>query len=141
MALIVELGAPTTDANTYATEAELDTYLSDRGYSISATKEPLLIRAFDFMAGLSWLADHDYAYTVKTAHKNAQCEIAYRMSLGLDPSAQPVADVKRTKVDVIETEFFNSSRRSTSQSILRQMPQAYALLKPLLRTNETLLRA
>lgn len=144
MALIIELGAPTENANSYVTVAEFDAYLALRGYTVSVDKEPLLVKAFDFMQTLDWLSDQSWrssgyylvdprvrqAYTIYPAHKNGQCEIAYRMSLGVDPGAEPDQLVKREKVDVLETEYFGGNSKSTGLSLLLSMPIAYGILKP-----------
>jgi len=155
MALVIELGAPTTGANTYVTVAEFDTYLTDRGYTVTADKEPLLIKTFDFMQTLDWLEDNSfyrnsfgwfdprikYAYTIYPAHKNGQCEIAYRMSLGVDPGAEPDQLVKREKVDVLETEYFGGNSKGSAISLLLSMPIAYGILKDHLVTSPYLQRA
>lgn len=130
--LIIQTGTPlVANANSYATEAELDAYLLLRGYTVTADKEPLLVRSYDFMSGLNWNVDHSEAYEVLESHKSAQCEIAYRFSLGLDSAATPTASVKRKKVDVLETEYFSNTSRSTPSSFLNSMPQAASFLKGL----------
>jgi len=142
MALIIEDGTLVDGANSYITTAELTTYLTDRGYTDPTTPEPLCIRAFDYMAGLDWIADHSQSYDVLNAHKNAQSEIAYRFSLGLDPSAVPTPSVKRKKIDILETEFFSNPSRSTPYLFLKSIPQAHAYLKDLiLSSNRVLGRA
>jgi len=137
MTLIIETGAIVTGSNSYITEAEFSTYLTDRGYTVTATVEPLLIRSFDYMGGLNWILDHDYAYTVTAKMKRAQCEIAYRFSTGLDPFAQPEAGVKSEAVDVIRTEYFGSSAGRTGTAFLSYMPQAKAYLKDLIYPSDT----
>ena len=64
MALIVENGAMTRKANTYAALAEADAWLGARGFAswpqpsvdqeIIARKEAALIRATDYLNGLGW---------------------------------------------------------------------------------------
>ena len=129
MALTIETGAPLTGADSYATESEYSTYLADYGYTASGTPEVLLRRAFRFMQSLDWLLDHDYYYTVETPHKNGQCEIAYRLAQGADDAAEPSQAVKRKRIDVIDTEFFAGSSKSTSPAFLVSMPAAYGILK------------
>lgn len=56
MALIVEDGSGKTDSNSYATVAELDSYASLRGITLTAAddsaKEVLLIKAMDYLESL-----------------------------------------------------------------------------------------
>ncbi len=141
MALIIELGAPTASANTYATEAQLDAYMLLRAYTIAADKEVLLVKAFDFMQTLNWIYDHKYSYTIEPEFISGQCEIAYRLSLGADAAIQQDAAVKRSKVDVIEVEFFGGTSKTTPNSFLRSMPQAHGILKPFLNPSNVLQRA
>lgn len=124
MTLVIEDGSLVDGANSYITAAELTTYMTDRGYSITVDAEPYIIRAFDYMLGLDWIEDHSEAYTVTDNMKKAQCEIAYRLSAGLDPSSKPAESVKRKQVDTLSVEYFSSSNGKTGGSFLDYMPQA-----------------
>ena len=132
MTIIIETGAPVDGANSYITEAELTTYLTDRGYAVPDTPKPLMIRAFDYMSSLNWNDSHTEPYTVTTGHKNANCEIVYRFSLGSDPSAAPSKSIKRKKVAELETEYFSNASKGTPTAILNTMPQAKAYLNGLI---------
>lgn len=131
MAIAIEDGTIVAGANSYITTAELDSYLNDRGYSIEEGQEAFLIRAFDMIAGLNLNFDASSPYTVTQNLKNGQAEIAYRISLGVNPSGTPKSgSVKREKVDSLEIEYFSSKAPSiSSDDFIKQMPQAYSLLK------------
>jgi len=134
MALIIETGEIVDGANSYVEVVEFEQYLSDRGYSLAGASEPLLIRSFDYMQGLTWCDDHASAYAVTQNMKNAQCEIAYRMDQGFDPAkVVPAQNVKREKVDVLETEYFEGGGVSATfdESIIH-LAQAYSYIKDLL---------
>ena len=128
MPLVIEDGSP-NGGNSYITPAELSTFLSDRGYPAIAGSTTVLIRAYDFMRGLPWCDDHSEAYDVTDNMKTAQCEIAYRVSSGADPSATPEQSVKRKKIDVLEKEFFSGRNIKNSMDLLKNMPFAYSLLE------------
>lgn len=134
MTLIIEDGSLVTNANSYITEAELTQYAVDRGYTLTGTLEPFLIRSFDFMSGLSWCTPHTAAYTVTQAIKSAQAEVAYRISVGVDPSATPSSGgIKREKVDVLEVEYFDAPAVvSNPDDFLKTIPTAYAFIKDLI---------
>lgn len=132
MPLVIETGAPTPGANTYVDAIEFSQYLTDRGYEVPDVIDPFLIRAFDLMACLDWIADHSEAYLVFDSHKRGQCEIAYRISLGADEGATQSAPVKREKVDVLEVEYFNNSSIESATDFLKTMPTAERFLKGLI---------
>ena len=133
MALLIEDGSVVAGADSYADTADLSSYLTDRGYEAIANQEPMLRRAYDFMKGLNWCDDHTQPFVVDTDLVNGQCEIAYRFSLGFDPSETISGDkVKREKVDVLETEFFATSATTSPILVLKKMPQAHVMLKDLL---------
>lgn len=54
MAIVVEDGSIVTGANSYVTEAELTTYATARGVTLTIDTEQLLIRAMDYIEGLSY---------------------------------------------------------------------------------------
>lgn len=145
MALVIELGAPTAGANSYASEAELDAYLALRGYTVSAVsadKEILLVKAFDFMESLTWRVTHDYEFTIEDNMIPAQCEIAYRISEGLDPTTAPAQPVVSEQVDSISVTYATGQKQATSQSpygYLVTMPQAHRYLKALVRGETNLI--
>lgn len=111
MPLTVETGAP-NQGNTFIDVAFLDEYLSDRGYSIDVAKEPLLFRSYDVISRLNWIQSHAEAFDVTDQMKKAQAEIAYQMSLGFVPESGSVQKIKKEKVDVLETEYFETDLNS-----------------------------
>ena len=143
MTIIVEDGTLVTNANSYVTDAEFTTYLTDRGYTVTATHEPLLIRAYDLMLTLPWIFSITAAYTVTPEMKKAQNEIAYQMSLGFNPSAIAERSIESEKVDVIETSFFKGSAGVVTSplSAIRLLPIAFGYISNLLDCSQTLLRA
>lgn len=54
MAIVVEDGSIVTGANSYVTEAELTTYATARGVTLTIDTEQLLIRAMDYIEGLNY---------------------------------------------------------------------------------------
>ena len=143
MPLIIEDGSIVAGANTFISEAELSAYLTDRGYSLPASSEPLLIRSYDLMRALPWCDSHASAFSVTSDIKNGQAEIAYRFGTGFDPYA--VVDgnkIKREQVDVLSVEYFAANASTGPYSTLEAMPQAKAWLDGLLcDSGSTLLRS
>lgn len=132
MTIAIEDGSSVDGANSYIIESEFNTYISDRGYTVTSDIEPLLIRSFDYLSTLT-LIDPT---VISDKLKQAQSEIAYRLSTGLDPAQAPENGVKRKKVDVLETEFFSSTSGQTGSKFLDYMPHAKALLKGLVVMDE-----
>ena len=141
--IVIEDGSIVSGSNSFITEAELTAYLGDRAYSLTGTAEPSIIRSYDLMLTLPWSFDSSVEFEVKPAMKKAQCEIAYQIDKGFNPSARLGRTVKSEKVDVITLEYANASSGVTTSplSALKQIPAAYGLLKPLLVTGEYLLKA
>lgn len=54
MAIVVEDGTTVAGANSYVTEAELTTYATARGITLTTDTEQLLIRAMDYVEGLQF---------------------------------------------------------------------------------------
>lgn len=74
--LIVEDGSGVDNANTYVDVAYLDSYASDRGFSIptdEADKQVFLIRAFDYLHAR--LCDCVVFAPIQDALKKAQCQL------------------------------------------------------------------
>ena len=53
--IIVEDGSVVAGANSYVTEAELTTYAADRGITLTAATDVLLIKAMDYIESLSFI--------------------------------------------------------------------------------------
>jgi len=130
MTITVEDGTGLSSANSYATEAELSTYATARGVTISGDSEALLIQGMDYIEeqryigvkasdgqALQWPrygAWVDGYYISETAIpqklKDAQCEVA----LGIDAGNSPLATADRAtikeKVGDIEVTYANGTR-------------------------------
>lgn len=142
MALVIETGAVIDGANSFIDGAYLSAYLSERGLTTPSNAEPVLIRAFEFMASLDWCMPHSRPFEVTENMKKAQAEIAYQLSQGLDEGAAPEQPIKREKVDVLEVEYFGeASSTSTNAGFLAMVPRAKRFLDGLLCNSGYLDRA
>ena len=127
--IIIEDGTVVPGANSYASEAELTTYAADRGITLTAATDVLLIKAMDYIESLSFIGtkssegqalqwprnsvyiDGYYveSTTIPAALKTGQIATA----LAIDSENSPLANVeratKREKVDVIEVEYMDSA--------------------------------
>lgn len=129
MAIIIEDGSIVANANSYVTEAELTTYASDHGITITGTPATLLLNAMVSIEtqnykgqkltasqSLQWprsgvVVDGFTVGSDKIPNdlKNAQIATALAVDQGNDPSAVKVQGVKRKQVDVIEIEYKDGS--------------------------------
>ena len=132
--IVVEDGTGTNAAaNSYVSEAELTTYAADRGITLTAATDVLLIKAMDYIESLSFIGtkyskgqalqwprsnvyiDGFYAgsTTIPAALKTGQIATA----LAIDSEDSPLANVeratKREKVDVIEVEYMDNAAAQT----------------------------
>jgi len=120
----------TVGTNSYASEAELTAYATDRGVTIAGDETVLLIKAMDWLEGyifvgvkgansqpLKWprirtgLSD-DVLYDANDVPldiKQAQMACALIYDQGGDPLATIGRAKKRVKVDVIETEYADNA--------------------------------
>lgn len=142
MALVLEDGSGVTGANTYALTATIDNYHSLLGNStwtgLEADKESANLRAMRYLESLDYngvkdeesnplewprqgaydrngfLIDND---VIPQGLINALCEAALvelTSPGGLRPSTSTQGQVKRQKVDVIETEYFEAFSQTVS---------------------------
>ena len=147
--IVVEDGTGTNAAaNSYASEAELTTYADDRGITLTAATDVLLIKAMDYIESLSFIGTKyskgqalqwprsnvyiDGFYFVPTIIPPALQTGQIATALAIDSENSPLANVeratKREKVDVIEVEYANSA---ASQTIVRTISAAlYKILRP-----------
>lgn len=126
MTIIVEDGTIVTNANSYVTTAELDTYATARGVTIiSGDREKYLLLAMDYLEplrfigtkysatqALQWprsgayidgyLLDED---AIPTLLKNAEMQIAMSISEGYSPVAVIERATKKEKVGPLEVEY------------------------------------
>ena len=127
--IIVEDGTVVAGANSYVTEAELATYATDRGVTLTAATDVLLIKAMDYIESLSftgtkfsegqplqWPRSNVYIdgfYFVPTIIPPALQTGQIATALAIDSDNGPLATVgrstKREKVDVIEVEYMSSA--------------------------------
>lgn len=155
MPLILEDGTgsdPT--ANSYAERADIIDYAAARGVSLTddAATDLLAIAAMDYLETREYKGDPtntDQALAwprqnvtvgvaslpidqIPLALKNAQCELALQKHNGVDLMPVRAAGqlIKAEKLDVIETEYFE-----TGGLVMPFLPRAEALLKPLLKAG------
>lgn len=129
--------------NSYVTETELAAYAGDRGIVIAGDPSVLLIKAMDWLSIQAWsgsktdeLQPLDFPRngdtTVPVAIKNAQIYLALRADSGVDLLAAAAIEVKRKKIDVIETEY------ATGSNVLykpQDMPYLKSSLAPYLAAD------
>ena len=140
--LIVEDGSVVAGANTYADISTVDAYHAALGQSTwtgtDDDKIAAILRAMRYLENLSWAGEktaqsnplswpRDHTYDrdgrvydddiVPTPVVNALCEAALAELVDqgvLRPSSTTSGQIKRQKVDVIETEYFESYQSSQS---------------------------
>lgn len=131
--IVVEDGTGLTNSNSYVSEAELATYVADRGVTISGTDTILLIQAMDYIEqqnfkgdkntdaqALQWPRFNVYIdnYAVGSDEipqllKDAQMEAVIATDGGNNPLANEERATKREKVGEIEVEYMDSALNST----------------------------
>ena len=145
--IVVEDGTVVAGANSYVTEAELTTYAADRGVTLTAATDVLLIKAMDYIESLAFIGDkhkesqplqwpRDEVYidryyiereTIPKELKNGVYTAALAIDAELDPLRIIERATKREKVDVIEVEYMDSA---ASQTIVRTISAAlYKILR------------
>ena len=127
--IVVEDGTVVAGANSYVTEAELTTYAADRGVTLTAATDVLLIKAMDYIESLAFIGDKssegqalqwprnivyiDGYYVESTTIPSALKTGQIATALAIDSEDSPLATVeratKREKVDVIEVEYMDSA--------------------------------
>ena len=127
--IVVEDGTVVAGANSYVTEAELTTYAADRGVTLAAATDVLLIKAMDYIESLAFIGDKssegqalqwprnsvyiDGYYvestTIPAALKTGQIATALAINSEDSPLATVERATKREKVDVIEVEYMDSA--------------------------------
>lgn len=145
--ITVETGTGSSSANSYISEADFETYASDRDITLTGSSDVLLITAMDYLEQQTfkgtknteaqalqwprfnvWIDSYSVeTTTIPTLLKDALCEIA----IGIDGGNNPLADedraTKREKVGDIEVEYMDGSRNYT------YLKAAHAKLKKLLK--------
>lgn len=135
--IIVEDGTLVANANSYVTEAELTTFATDRGITITGTNAVLLIQSMDYIEqqdfigtqytatqALQWPRSGAYidgwllAVTdIPIELKNAQMQTALSIDEGNGPLDVVEQKIKREKVDVLETEYADNSSQTYDPKI------------------------
>jgi hypothetical protein len=131
--IIVETGAGLTNSNSYVSEADLATYATDRGITITGTAAVLIIQAMDYLESRQFLgtkSDIDQALQwprfgvevdayyvdsdeIPTLLKQAEMEICIAIDGGIDPLANLGRETKREKVGDLEVEYAVGARPDT----------------------------
>lgn len=131
--IVVETGAGLTNANSYVSEAELTTYASDRGITLTGTSSVLILKAMDYLESklfigsktsiaqsLQWPrygAEIDNYYvdsdSVPVLLKEAEMELCIAIDGGVNPLANQGRETLKEKVDSIAVEYKASSRAVT----------------------------
>lgn len=117
---------------TAATGEQFDTFLTGRGRTVAEDHAVLLVRSLDFLSTIELCQEGE-------THL-AQCHIAWAMSEegdGFNPAAvfdEKTLTKKGLGRNAIVKEFVVNSELSGTDSIslLKRIPMAYGLLKPLL---------
>lgn len=147
MAIVVEDGTGLNPAaNSYVSEAELTTYATDRGVTLTGSADHLLLLSMDTIETrsyqgsktsstqpLQWprtgvvvdgssIASDEIPQDLKTA----QIITALSIDSGVNPMGTTEPAVKRKKVDVIEVEYQDGASSKSYD------PKINAYLKPLL---------
>ena len=132
--IIVEDGTIVAGANSYVSIADLDTYASDRGVTITGTQADLIIQAMDYIESLqfiglqltenqalSWprsdaVKKRIYWYDTDEIPQcliDAVCETALAVDAGNSPLNNIDRATKKEKVGDLEVEYKDGSASST----------------------------
>lgn len=146
MALIVEDGSRPAGANSYISIADFETYALTRGITVNGDPEELLIRAMDFLEGLSYIGekytiaqtlqwprwdvviDNFYvnANTVPIQVPNGQCEAA----LAIDNNNDQLSDLPRNTLSAKVGSLSVTYQANQATTIVRKVHNAlYKVLK------------
>jgi len=138
MTITVEDGSIVTGANSYVSEADLTTYATARGITLTTDAEQLLIRAMDYIESLSYKGDKftrdqplqwprdgvvvdGYvvdADEIPNELKNGLMETAIAIDNGQDPLADIARETKSETVGPISVTY---SDRAASTTIVRKI--------------------
>jgi hypothetical protein len=131
--ITVETGSGSSSANSYVSEATLNTYASDRDISLNGTASVLLIKGMDYIEGqrfkglkytdtqaLQWPRTGVYIdgyyvteTTIPQLLKDALCEVCIAIDGGNDPLANQERETKREKVGDLEVEYMDGGLTKT----------------------------
>ncbi len=158
--LIIEDGSIVDNANSFVTDAEYKSYASLRGLTVAATqpeREANLIAAMDYLRSVEGKLKgcrvrstqslmyprygaclYGYAIPsneIPTELKSAQMEAAAFATSNEILTNSTNDNIKREKVDVLETEYFAGGNMTTVD-----LQRVNAQLSPLLKSTDTLVR-
>ncbi len=131
--IIVETGLGVNDSNSYVSEADLITYATDRGLTLSGDTSVMLIQGMDYIEmqgyqGYKTSSSQSLQFprtsvvidnyligstTIPQLLKDALCEVAISIDNGVNPLASITRETKREKVGVLEVEYAEGSREAT----------------------------
>jgi len=131
--IVVETGTGSASSNSYVSEAELATYASDRGITVTGTANVLLIRAMDYIESKDFLGTkasdaqalvwprtgvtvNSYSFSstaIPKLLKDAQIETAIAIGDGVDPLDNQARETSKEKVGEIEVEYTATARAIT----------------------------
>lgn len=131
--IVIEDGSQVAGANSYVTEAELTTYATDRGLTLTGTPAVLLIQAMDYIEEQDfkgfktskeqplqwprygvWIDGYDIASDViPQLLKDCQMEAALATDAGNNPLSSVGREVKRQKLEGLEVEYMDGARFDT----------------------------
>jgi len=131
--IVQETGAGLSNSNSYITEAELTTYATDRGITISGTNAVLIIQAMDYIEQQNFQGDkyteaqalqwprssvvvdnyHIDVDAIPELLKDAQAEVCLGIDAGDNPLASVSRETRREKVGGIEVEYATAASAQT----------------------------
>jgi hypothetical protein len=129
MAIIVETGEVVSGANSYVSEADLTSFATSRGVTLSGDEEELLIKAMDYIESLSYRGvkktrdqglqwPRAYVYidsyylnndVIPEELKKGLMQTAIAIDTGVGPQVTIGRKTKREKVGELEVEYEASS--------------------------------
>lgn len=149
MALVIETGTGSATAQSYISAADATIYHAARGNSLwtgtDAVKEAALLKAATYLDGyyrnrwrgfkvlpttqaMEWprydVAPFMLSDVIPQRLKDAQCELALR-ALTAELAADATGNIKREKVDVLETEYFANSVPKQVYTVVDQLLSDY----------------
>lgn len=157
MAIIIEDGTLITDANCYATEAELVAYALARGVTLVTGAEELLIKAMDYIEAqpfkgstlsydqeLQWpryeVMIDGYAWPstlIPKQLKRGLLECAIQIDAGNNPLDNIDRATKSEKLGDLEVEYMDSAKDTITltavDSALKKLVKSASFIVPLMR--------
>ena len=128
MALIIQTNDGASDANSYVSEAELDSYTTGRGITLTKDLSQLLLLAMDYIESKQYKSEPlnstqstlfpRLGVGVPRNIKQAQIMLAVAADSVDLLKATNDAQTKKEKVDVIEVEYFENANAVTASPLL-----------------------